>query len=154
MTPDPKISTPFAPLETGRRFAGRLVRDADLSAAINALCRRIGLRAAAFSARGTVNSATVGVFDPFQQVYVTHHDDRAMEIAACRGTWDDGEAPWNLYGQILLAAADGALTGGRLFSETRVHEGEVELLELLEPAPRRRYDSDTGVAMWSFDTPF
>ena len=109
------------------------------------ICSARDIRAAVFFVSGSVACATVGVFDPRQQVYVTHRTDRALEIAACRGTVAPrGDRPL-VFGHVLLVDETGETAGGRLFSPTTVVYAEIDLQEVVTPALGRNDDPETGI---------
>jgi predicted DNA-binding protein with PD1-like motif len=134
----------------GRLLVGHLPHGEDLLASIAALCRAASVRTAVFSARGAVSSYTIGAYDPRQKVYVTAHVSSPGEIVSCSGsvaTHDSGIEP---TAHIVLADDQGGVTGGRLFSETRVFSGEIHLQECIGPPPVWGYDEVTGQMLWHF----
>jgi predicted DNA-binding protein with PD1-like motif len=51
--------------------------------------------------------------------------------------------------QIILADQLGKTSGGRLFSDTLLFGGELQLIELLGPPASREYDQDSGRMLWA-----
>jgi predicted DNA-binding protein with PD1-like motif len=133
-----------AEVAPGRLFFGRLRQTADLLESVEAFCFRKRIRAALFSATGTVLSATFGVFDPSQQVYAVRVEHRPLEIVSCRGSVLPGDDRPRAVAHIVFGDGQAALCGGRLFSETRVDAVEFDVRELVGPLPSRRYDPLTG----------
>lgn len=137
-----------AEFETGRHFLARIA-SADLLEAVEEFCRRNAIRAASFRIAGSVSRFTIGVYDPTQQVYVTHAEEAPREVLSCRGTVSARDGNPVAAAHIVLADALGRVTGGKLFSETRTIWAEMELRELTGPPPTRRYDGVTGLELWS-----
>jgi predicted DNA-binding protein with PD1-like motif len=73
----------------GRTLMGTLPENRDLIDTVSALCRDHGIGLATFSIHGNVVQATIGVFDPLQQVYVTAVESFCGEIVHCTG-WVTG----------------------------------------------------------------
>lgn len=135
----------------GRRFLVRLAKDMDLIASVEDFCRSRSIELAAFSLRGSVSNATLGCYDPKQQVYVTNHDETPFELLACFGnvSRQDGKACAHAHG--VLADEKGVVTGGRLFSETVIFAAELDLQELIGKPLERVYDPQTGLLLWKQD---
>ena len=129
--------------QPGRCFVGRLSGDEDLIQAVTALGVEKQITTAAVSVTGRVTRATIGTYDPSQQVYITRQEERPMEIVACRGLLTTGEPRPFLHAHILLAD-ENTIIGGRLFSETRVTEAECIIEEFRGPIAYRRHDAHTG----------
>lgn len=115
---------------SGRRVRAQLTPGGDLLADLAAACRRAGLAAATLAVTGSVRSATIGTFDPDQQVYVTHRVEQPLELGACRGTADMAGGQPDLRVGVVLADAAGQVLAGRLFSPTIVFEAEAVFDEL------------------------
>jgi hypothetical protein len=58
-----------------------------------------------------------------------------------------------VYGTIAISLTDGQVTGGRLFSDTLLFVGEIELQELNGDPLERLYDPATGRLLWQFSEP-
>jgi predicted DNA-binding protein with PD1-like motif len=136
-----------AEFETGRHFLARIA-SADLLEAVAEFCRQHSILAATFRIAGAVSRFTIGVYDPTQQVYVTHTEESPREVVACSGTVSARNGDPVPAAHIVLADANGRMTGGKLFSETRAIWAELVLRELIGPAPNRRYDDETGLELW------
>jgi uncharacterized protein len=134
--------------KTGRRLLTTLKRGDDLIGAVERFCRAVSVETASFSVWGGVSAFTLGVYDPDQQVYVTHSETAFREILSCTGTVSLQEGAPVVHARIVLADAAGGVTGGRLFSETRIFAAELVLEELLGPPIKRAYDSDIGMMLW------
>lgn len=131
----------------GRRFLARLA-DADLLSWVSEFCRTRAIRQATFQVVGSVSRFTLGVYDPTQQVYVTHAEEAPREVASCAGFVSAGDGDPVAAAHAVLVDARGEATGGRLFSETRLIWGELVLRELDGPDLARRYDPATGLDLW------
>jgi uncharacterized protein len=136
-----------AEFETGRHFLARIA-SADLLAEVAEFCRRRAILAATFQIAGSVSRFTIGAYDPSQQVYVTHAEDSPREVVACSGTVSARNGDPVPAAHIVLADANGRVTGGKLFSDTRAIWAELVLRELTGPPPPRRYDGETGLELW------
>ena len=81
---------------------------------------------------------------------MTVRESASREIASCSGSvsFRNGEA--DISAHIVLADDQGGVTGGRLFSETRIFSGEIRLWEWTGPPPMREYDAATGQMRWRF----
>lgn len=128
----------------GRLFFGRLDHGTDIISAIETVCENISIPTASFSVSGAVCSYTVGTYDQKQRVYVTSTVKEAREIVYCQGNVSIKEAKPFVQAHIVLSDEQGQITGGRLFSETTVYAGEIELQELIGPPIERTYDEKTG----------
>jgi len=113
----------------------------DLIASIKATCKDKGIETASFSIIGTVSSATIGVFDQKQQVYVTYIEKEATEILSCKGNVSQKNGSHYVTAKIILADQQGRLTGGHLFSETIISYAELDIQELLGEPLRKNDDS-------------
>lgn len=133
----------------GRRFLGPLAGGQDLIDSIERLCRQNAIQMASFTARGSVMSATLGVYDPTQQVYVTFTENRPLEIVACSGDVSPQDGHPVVHAHIALCDAQGNAYGGRLFSETRICGGDVEIQELLGTPLERDIADASGLMPWT-----
>jgi predicted DNA-binding protein with PD1-like motif len=138
----------WAEMKPGRRILGRLPHNRDLSASIGTLCRNAAIYTAVFSLAGAVAAVTVGAYDPAQQVYVTFKEPGPLEVVTCVGNVSNKDGHPIVHAQILLSDARGKLVGGRLFSETPLIYGEIDLQELTGPPLTRVYDPQTGLGLW------
>lgn len=115
----------------GRRLVKRIPAGRDLIASILSLSHSFGLDSGTFSVLGSVTSATIGVFDHTQEVYVTHLEKEATELLYCQGTVCNRDENPIVKASVILANQQGGLTGGRLFSDTIIHDAQIVLQELL-----------------------
>ncbi len=116
----------------GRFIRTEIATETNLITAIIDLCNRYVIRKGHFRATGRVLSATVGVYDRSQEVYVTHLEEQATEVLFCGGTIDTQGEESAVNAKIILADQQGQLTGGHLFSKTIIQEIEIDLQELTE----------------------
>lgn len=140
----------YAEYRPGRLILANLPQNGELFESIAALCREASVRTAMFSVSGVVSSFTIGNYDTRQQVYVTVRESAAREIASCSGSVSFRNAEADISAHIVLADDRGGVTGGRLFSETRIFSGEIRLREWTGPPPMREYDAATGQMRWHF----
>lgn len=133
----------------GRRILGRLPHGEDLITFIELYCRHAAIQTASFSVIGSVSSCTLGVFDQTQQVYVTSKEKEPFEITACTGNVSLKDGDPIVKAHAVLGNAKGKIIGGRLFSETLVFEGEIDLQELIGDPLTRSYDQKTGLMLWN-----
>jgi len=140
----------FTEVKTGRVLLGRLPNGSDLVAELEALCIRQSIDLATFTLQGAVSSVTWGVYDPTQQVYVTRTETSPCHIAVCTGNISLTSGTPFVLAQGVFCDQNGRSFGGRVFSETRLIAGEVELRELLGPPLDRDYDPETGMMLWQF----
>lgn len=105
------------------------------------------IQTARFSFTGAVSKYTIGTYDPGQQVYVTFSNTSFREVTECCGNISLNEGKPHVFGSIVLCDQQGAVEGGRLFSETIVYAGEIIIEELLGPPLKRLYDPDTGLVL-------
>ncbi|MFO8084179.1 MAG: DUF296 domain-containing protein [Desulfobacterales bacterium] len=122
---------------------GRMPHGKDIIHVLRDFCQDNDIAMAVFGVTGAVSLFTIGTFDQKQQVYVTTRNKRPMEIAACTGNIIYHEK-WHVHAQIILADQSGKTSGGRLFSDTLLFAGELQLMELLGPCASRQYDPDSG----------
>ncbi|MEW6670827.1 MAG: DUF296 domain-containing protein [Thermodesulfobacteriota bacterium] len=115
----------------GRRFAGPLPPDSDIISSIEATCKELSIQTASFEVRGAVSAFTIGTYDQNQQVYVTHSQAAPREIVACSGTVSLQDGQPKADARIVLSDEEGKTTGGRLFSQTIIFAGEIDLQELI-----------------------
>jgi len=117
-------------------------------AAIESLCRQMGVQMAVFGVIGQASILTVGTYDQKQQVYATEQQEGFFEILACTGNVSRQENRPVVHGRIMVADMDGRVTGGTLFSGTRLYAGEIDLQELLGPPLDRAYHAGSGLMQW------
>ncbi|HUV76486.1 MAG TPA: PPC domain-containing DNA-binding protein [Desulfobacterales bacterium] len=146
---NPPVCSEF---ELGCRFVGRLPHGKDLIASIEDFCIESSIQMATFSVIGTVSSATIGVYDQKQQVYVTFTENMPMEVVTCVGNVSLKDQAPVIHTHIVLGDERGKIIGGHLFSETVLYAGEMDLQELVGKPLERLYDRTTGLFLWS-DTP-
>ncbi|MGD8368588.1 MAG: DUF296 domain-containing protein [Desulfobacterales bacterium] len=133
-----------AELAFGRVFLGSLSGEADLFHFLQRFCRKRKIRAGVFSFTGTTRYAIIGTFDPSLQVYATRKETGSLDVIYCTGTILPKGDDIAVTAQILLRGENRAMSGGRLFPETPVDEGEFELRELVGTAPERIFDPVSG----------
>lgn len=132
--------------KNGRRFLIRAAHGRDLIGALRKFCIDRKVTTAVFTVTGTVSSYTIGTYDPKQQVYVTYSEEAALEIAACSGILMVDANP-SVSANIVLADQQGKTVGGRLFSDTIVYCGEMDIQELVGKPGIRLYDQITGATL-------
>lgn len=142
---------PFNPLvfKSGRVFLCRLPAGSDLLVSISDVCRKNGIRAATVTLTGAVASATLGVYDQQQQVYVTHTEAAPMEIVSAAGNVSMKKGTPVVHATITLSDQTGKIVGGRLFSPSRIFAVEMTLRELTGQPLERAYDDGTGLDLWA-----
>ena len=133
----------------GRRLLGHLPHGKDLITSIENFCTASDIQTATFSVIGAVSSATIGVYDQKQQVYVTFTKNMAMEIVTCVGNVSLKDQTPLIHAHIVLGDEHGKLIGGHLFSETVLYAGEMDLQELIGKPLERGYDRTTGLFLWN-----
>ncbi len=133
----------------GRFFLGRLLEGQDPLAALADFCREKGVRAGWLSAIGTLRRAVLGYFDETRREYLHIPVEGFREIASCQGNVSlrDGQPLVHLH--IVLSAEDGSTVAGHLL-EGETFVGEFYLQEVLGPALVRRFDPQSGLALWAF----
>ncbi len=134
--------------QAGRRFLVALPANLDLIAGLEAACARNSVDLAVFSLIGTASVLTIGTYDQHQQVYVTQRREGFFEIVNCTGNVSRSASGWQINGRISAADLDGHVWGGTLFSESRLHSGELDLQELSGTSFTRVYDPATGLMLW------
>jgi predicted DNA-binding protein with PD1-like motif len=133
----------------GRRFLADLPRQADLMESLTQFCQARAIGAGAFAVIGALKSATIGIFDQKQQVYVTHTEGSTLEIVSCTGNISIENGRPCLKAHTLLADIEGRVTGGRLFSPSPIFYAELDLQEFIGQPMARAYDPLTGLQLWS-----
>ena len=133
----------------GRRLVGRLPHGQDLITTIERFCLFNKVQMATITVNGAVSSATIGTFDQQQQVYVTTLVDKPLSIVACQGNVSIKDNHPFVHVSAVLSDTDGQVTGGRLFSETIIFAGDIDLQELTGPPLMRQYDTTTGLMLWN-----
>ena len=133
----------------GRRLLGRLPHGKDLITSIENFCTASDIQTATFSVIGAVSSATIGVYDQKQQVYVTFTENMPMEVVTCIGNVTLKDQVPVIHAHIVLGDEHGKIIGGHLFSETVLYAGEMDLQELIGKPLERVYDRTTGLLLWS-----
>jgi predicted DNA-binding protein with PD1-like motif len=135
----------------GRRLLGRLPHGKDMITSIENFCAASDIQTATFSIIGAVSSATLGVYDQKQHVYVTFIENAAMEILTCIGNVSLKDKTPVIQSHIVLADEHGKIIGGRLFSETIIFAGEIDLQEMTGKPLERVYDDKTGLMPWDLE---
>ena len=136
----------------GRRLLGRLPHGKDLITSIKDFCRASDIRTATFSVIGAVSSATLGVYDQKQHVYITFTEHADMEIVNCIGNVSLKDKTSVTQSHISLADGHGKIIGGHLFSETILFAGEIDLQEMTGEPLERVYDEKTGLMLWNLES--
>jgi predicted DNA-binding protein with PD1-like motif len=136
----------------GRRLLGRLPHGKDLIISIGDFCTASDIQTATFSVIGAVSSATIGVYDQKQHVYVTFTEHADMEIVNCIGNVSLEDKTPVIQSHIVLADEHGKITGGHLFSETILFAGEIDLQEMIGEPLERVYDEKTGLMLWNLES--
>jgi predicted DNA-binding protein with PD1-like motif len=136
----------------GRRLLGRLPYGKDIITSIEDFCMTSDIQTATFSVMGAVSSATIGVYDQKQHVYVTFAENAAMEIVNCIGNVSLKNKTPVIQSHIVLADENGKIIGGRLFSETILFAGEIDLQEMTGKPLERVYDDKTGLMLWNLES--
>jgi hypothetical protein len=132
----------------GRRCLVRLSQHQDLLRAIGEFCKSASIQMAVFSAVGTVTTVSYGCFDPKQQVYVTCKEEMPFELVACSGNvCPENDHPF-VQAHGVLTNEHGKIIAGRLFSDTILLAGELDLQELNGKPLQRAYDRETGLLLW------
>jgi len=133
---------------SGRRFLEPLPAGKDLLKSVESLCEEHSIQMGVFWLIGAVTSATWGVFDPEQRVYVTRNETGPFEIITCSGNLSMKDDHPVASAKILLMDETQRVWGGHLFSDTLLFYGELNLEEV-EGYPReRQYDADRGLFLW------
>ncbi len=136
---------------SGRRFIQRLPEGRDILTCIGEICAGYPVQMGVFSLIGTVRSATVGILDPKQRVYITRKEEGPFEILSCVGNISLQEESPVTHAKIVLADEKNRVLGGHLLSETLLFYGELDLEEI-EGAPLvRHYDEPSGLFLWPPD---
>lgn len=135
----------------GRRLLGSLPHGKDLITSIEGFCTASDIRTATFSVIGAVSFATIGVYDQKQHVYVTFTENATMEIVNCIGNVSLKDKTPAIQCQIVLADEHGKIIGGRLFSDTIIFFGEIDLQEMTGKPLERIYDHKTGLMLWNLE---
>ena len=142
------LDNAWGAFRNGRILMGRLPMEGDLITNISALCRLNSVSMASFSINGNLLSATIGIFDQNQQVYVTEVVESPLEILSCNGTVSHDSEELSIFMQGAMADSDGQFVGGRIFSPSRAFMVEIILQEIIGPPLERTYDQKTGQKIW------
>lgn len=132
----------------GRIFLHRLPPGEDPARVIVDICFEEKIGAATFTLSGVLSSVTLGVYDLRQQVYITRTEETAMEILNCSGNVSIKNGKPFLRATLVLSDQTGRVTGGRLFSPSRIFAAEMTLQELVGPPLFRLYDTASGLDLW------
>lgn len=133
---------------SGRIFLCRLPSGDDPSSVIADFCEKNGIQTATFTLSGVLSCVTLGIYDPQQQVYVTHTEETAMEILSCSGNVSLKNEKPCINAALVLADTTGRLLGGRLFSPARIFSIEMTLHALVGQPLYRTYDPGSGLDLW------
>jgi len=136
---------------SGRRFMERLGGETDILSGIEEICMLNAVRMAVFNLVGAARSATFGVFDQKQRVYVTQKRDGFFEILNCTGNISIKEGKPIAHAKIILSDEQNRIFGGHLFSDTLLFYGELYLEEMEGSPLERQYDESSGLFLWPFD---
>ena len=115
----------------GKSMIESIPSGSDLIGFITRVCQKNVTQTARFSVIGSVSSATIGVYDQKQAVYVTHIEKTATELISCMGLITQQEGSPHVSAKIILADQQGNLTGGHLFSQTIVEHAQITIQELI-----------------------
>ncbi len=128
----------------GRFFLVRFSSGTDLITGLSDFCLQNTVNTAVFNLAGAVTCCTLGNYDQKQLVYVTFRKEAPLEIVSCTGNVCKDADGFHIQAQAVMADEEGRLTGGRVFSETLLFTGELELQEIIGPPLTRQYDRETG----------
>ena len=115
----------------GKSIIETIPSGSDLVDFIVSVCQKYITETALFSVTGSISSATIGVYDQKQQVYVTHIEKTATELISCLGMITQQAGSPHVSAKIILADQQGNLTGGHLFSQTVVADAQITIQELI-----------------------
>jgi len=136
---------------SGKRFMERLPAGKDILKSVEELCATHAVQIAVFCVIGAVRSATLGVFDQKQQVYVTRKEESPFEIISCLGNISTKDGNPVAHAKIMLADEKNLVLGGHLFSDTLLFYGELNLEEIEGSPLERQYDESSGLFLWPFN---
>ena len=125
----------------GPRIIRSIPCGTDLIRFLRTVCREKGIETASFWIMGSVSSATIGVYDPKQQVWVTHIEKEATEIISCRGHLSQTHDFCGVTAKIILANQLGQLTGGHLFSDTPAFHAQIDIQALAGEPSKKKDDA-------------
>jgi predicted DNA-binding protein with PD1-like motif len=143
-----RLHKAWGAFRSGRTFMGRLPMEGDLITDISALCRLNSVSMASFYINGNLLSATYGIYDQYQKVYVTEVVESPLEILSCSGNISHDSEGLSIFIQGAMADPDGTIIGGRIFSPTRAFMVEIILQEIIGKTLERTYDHKTGQKIW------
>jgi len=129
----------------------RLPAGKDILKNIEEICGTHTVQMAVFCIIGAVRSATLGVFDQKQQVYVTRKEENPFEIISCLGNISIQDGNPVAQAKIMLADEKNRVLGGHLFSDTLLFYGELYLEEIEGFPLERQYDESSGLFLWPFN---
>lgn len=138
----------FRKFSLGRVLFEKIPHKSDLLLTIDAFCNQHSIHSATFSVTGAVLSATIGVYDQNQQVYISSNENKQFDILSCIGNVSQKDNRLFANARIILSDDHGKIIGGRLFSQTIVFTGELELRELIGSPFKRDYNKTTGLFLW------
>lgn len=133
----------------GRRFTGRLPHGSDLLAALSEFCAQNDIRFGEVHALGALQRARVAFYDQAARVYHELAFDRPLELLNLAGNISLKDGRPFVHAHVVLAGADGNTMGGHLVEGCPVFACEFTIKEWDHaPAPERRLDPVTGLALW------
>jgi predicted DNA-binding protein with PD1-like motif len=100
-----------------------------------------------FTVIGSTMSAILGIYDPTQQVWVTHVEEKATEIVSCLGNVTRLDGSHHVTAKIILADHAGKVTAGHLISKTIVAQAEIMIQEVLGNPVTRKHNFETGLTL-------
>jgi uncharacterized protein len=132
----------------GRVYIGRLPAGADLLAGITRIANEEEIKAGTVTIHGTLQRATLTVFDQEAKMQQTVEREEGLEIAAMSGTISQFKGRSMARLNAVLAATDGSVLGGVLALGTKVYACEVVITELSGGTLTRDFDPETGLPLW------
>ena len=132
----------------GKTYMGRLPHGQDLITSIESFCNASDITTGVLSVIGALSSATIGIYDQQQQVYITEKIEKELEIITCTGNISLKEGKPFCHAHFILSDADGRTYGGHVMSESILFAGELHLQELVGDNLERIYDQTTGLMLW------
>lgn len=131
----------------GNTFIVSLKNRVEITKAVTAFVKDLGIKAGMVHGIGAVNEATLRFFDPATKEYVDKTFPEQMEISNLTGNISRMDGKPYIHLHITLGRADYTALAGHLLTATIHGAGEL-VIEKLDGEVRRQYDDETGLNLY------
>ncbi|MCF8146722.1 MAG: DNA-binding protein [Deltaproteobacteria bacterium] len=139
----------FRPVHPAEMIMGRLGFGCDLLEELTSVATERGILLGRIEAFGAVRKARIGFYNQTIRAYQFESLDRPLEITKLIGNISLKDEKPFVHAHITLSDESGKAYGGHLAPGTVVFACEFILQAFDGPSFNRRFEEETGLALWS-----